>query len=113
MEFPAFFAVPPEILCPKYTPVAPICQYVLHIFVILFKFRYANICKMTKIQRIAPPSIAEKGKGRPIILSVRRAYVPEIVKGIPKLVKEIAVEFFRRRVYNENVITYIIFKRRG
>ena len=48
------FAVPPEILCPKYTPVAQICQYVLHIFVLLFKFGYANICKTTKIRRIAP-----------------------------------------------------------
>lgn len=48
------FAVPPKILCPKYTPVAQICQYVLHIFVLLFKFGYANICKTTKIRRIAP-----------------------------------------------------------
>lgn len=49
MEIPAFLVVPPEILCPKYTPVALICQYVLHIFVLLFKFDYANICRMTKI----------------------------------------------------------------
>jgi hypothetical protein len=48
------FAAPPEILCPKYTPVAQICQYVLHIFVLLFKFGRANICKTTKIRRIAP-----------------------------------------------------------
>ena len=48
------FAVPSEILCQKYTPVAQICQYVLHIFVLLFKFGNANICKMTKIRRIAP-----------------------------------------------------------
>lgn len=34
-----------------------------------------------------------------------RADVPDIAKGISELVKEIAVEFFRRRVYNENVIT--------
>ncbi|MDY2693949.1 hypothetical protein, partial [Gemmiger sp.] len=42
------FAVPPEILCQQHTPVALVCQYVLHIFVLLFKFDYADICKMTK-----------------------------------------------------------------
>ena len=53
MEFSAFFAVSPEILCQKHTPVALVCQYVLHIFVLLFKFDYADICKMTKIRRAA------------------------------------------------------------
>ena len=61
MEFSAFFAVPPEILCQKHTPVALVCQYVLHIFVLLFKFDYANICKMTKIRRAAPASISKDG----------------------------------------------------
>lgn len=55
------FAVPPEILCQKHTPIALVCQYVLHIFVLLFKFDYANICKMTKIRRAAPASISKEG----------------------------------------------------
>lgn len=51
------------------------------------------------------PVIARIRKDEPIILSTMRADIPDIAKGISELVKEIAVEFFRRWVYNENVIT--------